>query len=162
PDIRFNAAHDWISDNSPKSVRSVVANAMHSDKATSWITPFNTQYHKAEKWAAEGKPLFKKVFDLGQRFLSDVSRFAVMAQQQAPTLFHEIKSVADAKESLSNIKSWGDLTGKNHRADVDAIAAPLYEGTLYGGGSPTKGVIFSDDQAAPNLQAYRSANQAVP
>jgi len=39
PDIRFNAAHDWISDNSPKSVRSVVANAMHSDKATSWITP---------------------------------------------------------------------------------------------------------------------------
>jgi hypothetical protein len=168
PDIRFNAAHDWISDNSPKSVRSVVANAMHSDKATSWITPFNTQYHKAEKWAAEGKPLFKKVFDLGQRFLSDVSRFAVMAQQQAPTLFHEIKSVADAKESLSNIKSWGDITGKNHRADVDAIAAPLYEGTLHGGGSPTKGVIFSDDQLRKNykltdrqIKLYREALAAA-
>ena len=158
PDIRFNAAHDWISDNSPRSVRSVVANAMHSDKATSWITPFNTQYHKAEKWAAEGKPLFKKVFDLGQRFLSDVSRFAVMAQQQAPTLFHEIKSVADAKESLSNIKSWGDITGKNHRADVDAIAAPLYEGTLYGGGSPTKGVIFSDEKLR---QAYKLTDRQI-
>ena len=69
---------------------------------------------KAKAWAAEGKPWFKDVFDHGQRFLSDVSRFAVMAQDKAPTLFHEIKSASDIKNALKGIKSLRDFTGANH------------------------------------------------
>ena len=140
-DIRFNIATDWIKN---PSVTDFVANAMRSDKSTSIITPFNTQYHKAEKWAAEGKPLFKRVFELGQKFLSDTSRFAIMAQHQAPTLFHELRSVGDVATALKAARSIGDLTGAKHKADIAAIANPLYKGTLYGGGSPTSGVIFSD------------------
>lgn len=141
PDIRYNIATDWISN---PTVSDFVANATRSDKSTSIITPFNTQYHKAHKWAAEGKPWFKRVFDLGQKFLSDTSRFAVMAQDAAPAMFHEVKSLADAKTALRNIRSFGDLSGATHRRDIDAAANPLYEGTLYGGGNPMSGIVFSD------------------
>ncbi len=164
-DIRYNLASDWI-DHS--AVRSIAANAMHSDKATSWLTPFNTQYHKAEKWAQEGKTGFKRVFDMGQKFLSDVSRFAITAQNEAPTLFHEIRSLADARESLKNLRSIGALTGRERKADIEAIANPLYEGTLYGGGSPTSGVIFSDAKLRADyhltnrqIKLYREALAAV-
>ncbi|MBP9806540.1 MAG: PLxRFG domain-containing protein [Candidatus Accumulibacter sp.] len=145
-DIRYNVATDWYDNNAPASVKSIVTNAMHSDKATSLLTPFNTQYHKAQAWAAEGKTGFKRLFDLTQRFISDVSRFAIMAQSKAPTLFHEMRSAGDVGRYLKGIRSFGDLTGATHTADLNAIAAPLYEGTLYGGGSPMSGVIFSDDR----------------
>ncbi|MBK8113432.1 MAG: PLxRFG domain-containing protein, partial [Candidatus Accumulibacter sp.] len=142
PDIRYNAATDWYDNNAPQSVKSVVANAMRSDAKTSWLTPFNTQYHKAEKWAKEGRRRFKTVFDLVQRFLGDVSKFAVLSQNAAPTLFHEWRTLADVRDTLSS----GDMLGKQHRADVAAIASPLYEGTLYGGGNPMNGIRWSDAQ----------------
>ena len=165
PDIRYNIATDWISN---PTISDFVANATRSDKSTSIITPFNTQYHKAHKWAAEGKPWFKRVFDLGQKFLSDTSRFAVMAQDAAPALFHEVKSFADAKTALRNIKSFGDLTGATHRNDIDAAASPLYEGTLYGGGNPMSGIVFSDSKLRHKygltdrqIRLYREALAAV-
>jgi len=142
--VRYNIASDWYADNTPTGIKTVLANAFTSSESTSWVSNFNTQYHKAQKWAAEGKPLFKKVFDLGQQFISDTSRFGVMAQNAAPTLFHEIRSLGDAKKSLMGIHSLKDLTGATHKADIDAIAAPLYEGTLFGGGNPMAGVKFSD------------------
>ncbi|MBP9805945.1 MAG: PLxRFG domain-containing protein [Candidatus Accumulibacter sp.] len=142
PDIRYNAATDWYDNNAPQSVKSVVANALRSDAKTSWLTPFNTQYHKAEKWAKEGRRRFKTVFDLVQRFLGDVSKFAVLSQNAAPTLFHEWRTLADVRDTLSS----GDMLGKQHRADVAAIASPLYEGTLYGGGNPMSGIRWSDAQ----------------
>ncbi len=63
--IRYSLAQDILD----TRVKPMIALAMQSDANTSWITPFNTQYHKPEKWAADGKTRFKKLFDLGQRFL---------------------------------------------------------------------------------------------
>jgi hypothetical protein len=77
-----------------------------------------------------------------QRFLGDVSKFAVLSQNAAPTLFHEWRTLADVRDTLSS----GDMLGKQHRADVAAIASPLYEGTLYGGGNPMSGIRWSDAQ----------------
>ena len=141
-DLRYNLATDWYEAPRMAPVRNLVANALRSDKNTSWITPFNTQYHKAEKWAGEGKGRFKVVFNLVQRFLGDISKFAVMAQSAAPTLLHEWRTLSDVRETLAG----GDLLGRQHRADVAAIASPLYEGTLYGGGNPMDGIKWSDDQ----------------
>jgi hypothetical protein len=144
PDIRYNLAANWPTSALPqaKAIRDTVATALRSDANTSWITPFNTQYHKAEKWAKEGRRRFKTVFDLVQRFLGDVSKFAVLSQNAAPTLFHEWRTLADVRATLSS----GDMLGKQHRADVAAIASPLYEGTLYGGGNPMSGIRWSDAQ----------------
>ncbi|MBP9805540.1 MAG: PLxRFG domain-containing protein [Candidatus Accumulibacter sp.] len=142
PDIRFSAGSDWLNHPRMAPARNIITNAMHSDKNTSWLTPFNTQYHKAEKWANEGKARFKVVFDLVQRFLGDVSKFAILAQNSAPTLLHEWRTLADVRDTLAG----GDILGKQHRADVAAIASPLYEGTLYGGGNPMSGIRWSDSQ----------------
>jgi len=144
PDIRYNLAANWPTSALPqaKAIRDTVATALRSDANTSWITPFNTQYHKAEKWAADGKPLFKRVFNLVQQFLGDVSKYAVMAQNAAPTLLHEWRTVSDVKAALSG----GDLVGRKHRADIAAVAMPLYDGTLYGGGNPMNGIKWSDER----------------
>jgi hypothetical protein len=144
PDIRYNLAASWPTSALPqaKALRDTVVTAMRSDANTSWITPFNTQYHKAEKWAADGKPLFKRVFNLVQQFLGDVSKYAVMAQNAAPTLLHEWRTISDVKAALSG----GDLVGRKHRADIAAVAMPLYDGTLYGGGNPMNGIKWSDER----------------
>ena len=59
-------------------------------------------------------------------------------------------------------------TGSQHNADIKAIAAPLYEGTLYGGADPTKGIVWSDDQLRGRfgltdrqITLYREAREAV-
>jgi hypothetical protein len=144
PDIRYSLATNWPTSAIPqaKAIRDTVATALRSDANTSWITPFNTQYHKAEKWAADGKPIFKRVFNLVQQFLGDVSKYAVMAQNAAPTLLHEWRTVSDVKAALSG----GDLVGRKHRADIAAVAMPLYDGTLYGGGNPMNGIKWSDER----------------
>ncbi len=142
PDIRYNIAADWQTapTRAASTIRQYVADSMRSDSNTSWLTPFNTQYHKAEKWAAEGKVRFKQVFNIVQQFIADTSRFAVMSQNAAPALLHEIKSLRDVKEMLTAKHG----SGKQHRADIEAIASPLYDGTLYGGGNPLAGLKWSD------------------
>ena len=81
-------------------VAKAISAAARSDAKLSWLNPVQTQYHKAERLAQQGKFGFKRVFDLGQKFLSDISRFAIQAENSAPTLFHQIRSFADAKQAV--------------------------------------------------------------
>lgn len=165
---RYNIASDWYDKTVPDTAKTMVANALTSDSSTSWVNALNTQYHKAQRWAAEGKPWFKQVFDLGQKFLSDTSRLSVVAQDAAPNLFREVKSLGDVKKAISGMKSLGDLTGSTHAKNIDAVANPLYEGTLDGGGNPMKGKVFSDDELISTyhlndtqIKLYREALKAV-
>lgn len=166
PDIRFNIATDWQQSPVAKEVAKAFKAAARSGASLSWLNSVQTQYHKAETLAKQDKPMFKRVFDLGQKFLSDISRFAVMAENSAPTLFHQIRSLADAEQAVRSALS-GDF-GKQHNADIKAIAAPLYEGTLYGGGNPMAGIVWTDEQLRSRfglndrqIGLYREAREAV-
>ncbi|MDQ1817287.1 PLxRFG domain-containing protein [Massilia sp. CCM 9210] len=71
---------------------------------------------------AKRQPAFAAVYGAVQRFLGDVSRYAVVAADLAPTLLPKLENVAD-------------IVGKNRKkaltaADTKAIGAPIFEGTL--------------------------------
>ena len=166
PDIRFNLATDWQQSPVAQEVAKAFKAATRSDASLSWLNSVQTQYHKAETLAKQGKPMFKRVFDLGQKFLSDISRFAVMAENSAPTLFHQIRSLSDARQAAGAVLG-GDF-GRQRNADVRAIAAPLYEGTLYGGGNPMAGLVWTDEQLRSRfgltdrqITLYQEAREAV-
>ena len=166
PDIRYSAADNWQQSPVAREVAKAFKAAASSDEKLSWLNPVQTQYHKAERLAQQGKFGFKRVFDLGQKFLSDISRFAIMAENSAPTLFHQIRSAADVKQTIkAGLR--GDF-GKQHNADIRAIAAPLYEGTLYGGGNPMAGIVWTDEQLRDKfgltdnqIKLYHEARDAV-
>ena len=166
PDIRYSLATNWQQSPVAREVAKAFDLASRSDKKLSWLNPVQTQYHKAERLAADGRPLFKRVFDLGQKFLNDISRFAVMAENAAPTLFHQIKSIADVRQAAGEAIR-GDF-GKQRNADIRAIAAPIYEGTLYGGGNPMSGVVWNESQLRQKfgltdrqITLYQEAREAV-
>jgi hypothetical protein len=81
-----------------------------------WDRTVGTQFHKAWKDAE-----FKKVFDDGQNYLNDVSRFAMEAADQAPGLLPKVE-LGSVVNTIANYN-------QNQR-DQKAIAAPVYEGTL--------------------------------
>ena len=88
-----------------------------------------TQFHKAKV-----NQLFKKVFDLGQQFLDDVTLFATRAEDKAADIFPRFGlSKSLLKTGLS-------------KADNQLIGRALAEGTLENGPNPHDGVIWSDDQ----------------
>jgi N12 class adenine-specific DNA methylase len=71
---------------------------------------------------AKRRPIFAPVYEAVQRFLGDVSRYAVVAADMAPTLLPKLENIAD-------------IIGKNRKKpltaeDSKAIAAPIFEGTL--------------------------------
>ncbi|NIA00575.1 PLxRFG domain-containing protein, partial [Massilia sp. CCM 8734] len=71
---------------------------------------------------AKRQPAFAAVYGAVQRFLGDVSRYAVVAADLAPTLLPKLENIAD-------------IVGKNRKkalraADTKAIGAPIFEGTL--------------------------------
>lgn len=73
-----------------------------------------TQYHKAQI-----DRHFKRVFDLGQNYLLDTSRFAMDAADKAPSLLMKLESLRDIFSAKAA-----------KRSDVEAIADPLFAGTL--------------------------------
>ena len=86
-------------------IRDSKFNALHKTIAT--------QYHKSTL-----DKDFKRVFDVGQKFLLDNSRFAMDAADQAPSLLQKLGSLADVFKKGPK------------RADIEAIAAPIFTGTL--------------------------------
>lgn len=129
------------------SVAKWVKAVMDSSNLTTWQKTVGTQYHKAVELAGRGLPHFKAVFDKAQDFLQDISTFAVRAELKAPHLFKKIDSVAALKEA------W------QHQRDAKAIADALYQGTLYGGASPTQGTLWTDDELkATGLLMHRARN----
>lgn len=83
-------------------------------KVNLWSRTVGTQYHLAHK-----VPAFKPVFDAGQAFLADVSRLAVEAESRAPNLFRQMNTISQAVK-----------TGGASNTDIEAIATPIYTGTV--------------------------------
>ena len=116
---------------------------------------------------AERQPLFKPVYEAAQQFIDDVSHFANDAADFAPRL-------------LPRLESWRDL-GKRavSAADSQAVAAPLFEGTLsYTRGKDgslvqtddvdAAGVVFTDAElkgrfglTPAQIELYRQARAAI-
>ena len=116
---------------------------------------------------AERQPLFKPVYEAAQQFIDDVSHFANDAADFAPRL-------------LPRLESWRDL-GKRavSAADSQAVAAPLFEGTLsYTRGKDgslvqtddvdAAGVVFTDAElkgrfglTPAQIDLYRQARAAI-
>ena len=102
-----NALHDLLRSDS-------TFNLLHKTVAT--------QYHKASV-----DKDFKRVFDLGQKYLLDTSRFAMDAADEAPNLLQKLGSIRDI------------FRVGPKRADVEAIASPVFRGTL-------EDKVFSDSE----------------
>ena len=79
-----------------------------------WHKSVGTQYHKA--WKDKD---YKKIFDQAQYYLNDTNRFAMESADLAPGLLPKVDSLADIFKS----------TGAS-KADIEAIADPIYKGTL--------------------------------
>ncbi|MFN0191458.1 MAG: Eco57I restriction-modification methylase domain-containing protein, partial [Aestuariivirga sp.] len=111
-----------------------VATAMHSDRSlTPWMRSVGTPFHQAAELAKQGKPQYKRVFDLVQKFLRDINVFAIQAENKAPNLLHKINTPLDV--------------GKGAKpADIASIADPLYRGTFSGGGSPMEGIKWTREE----------------
>lgn len=127
-----------------------------------WHRTVGTQFHKARVNAD-----FKRVFDRAQDYLHDTGAFANDAAAYAPDI-------------LPQLKSWRDLFGgaKLSKKDAEALAKPIFEGTLMfardeGGGLyetddvPRAGVVFDgtelrsryglDDRQIGMYQQFRAA-----
>ncbi len=89
-----------------------------------WHRTVGTQFHKA--WIS---PAFKRVYDTVQAYLNDFSRFAMMAEQEAPNLLVRLDNPLDAFKF-----------GGASRKDKDAIAVPIFQGTL------DDKTVYSDDE----------------
>ncbi|MET3135114.1 N12 class adenine-specific DNA methylase [Oxalobacteraceae bacterium GrIS 1.11] len=71
---------------------------------------------------AKRAPAFAKVYEAVQSFIGDVSRYAVVAADLAPTLLPKLENVRDIVGAARK----KPLTA----ADTKAIGAPIFEGTL--------------------------------
>ncbi|WP_198292120.1 PLxRFG domain-containing protein [Janthinobacterium sp. CG3] len=71
---------------------------------------------------AKRAPAFGKVYEAVQSFIGDVSRYAVVAADLAPTLLPKLENVGD----IFGAARKKPLTA----ADTKAIGAPIFEGTL--------------------------------
>ena len=88
-----------------------------------------TQFHKAKI-----NPLFKKVFDIGQQFLDDVTLFATRAEDKAMDIFPRFGLTKQLlKMGLSKV-------------DNELIGRALADGTLENGADPHTGVVWTDAQ----------------
>jgi N12 class adenine-specific DNA methylase len=107
-DIRFQRQ-------SAEAVREGLDNLFTSQRTFNrwWHRTVGTQFHKAKK-----DRHFRKVFNLGQDYLTDTSRYAMLAEKEAPNLLLRLEGAGDIlKLGIS-------------RKDREAIATPIFEGTL--------------------------------
>jgi hypothetical protein len=98
-----------------QAVRNTVADYLGNAgaKVSWWDKTLGTQYAKAQKF-----PAYKRVFDQVQQYLEDTSAMANEAADQA-------------KGILPKLETWKDLKNFGLKpADAQAIAAPIFEGTL--------------------------------
>jgi ADP-Ribosyltransferase in polyvalent proteins len=142
-DVRFSRAGDLIDTLRSTATRRGLTD-LYQDATTSqrgfnrwWHRTVGTQYHKAQV-----NPDFKRVFDHAQDYLHDTSAFANDAAAYAPGI-------------LPQLKSWRDINKSLKPRDAQALAGPVFEGTLRyerdaagalqeAGGADRAGVVFTD------------------
>ena len=131
-----------------------------------WFRSFGTMYH-----LAESEPDFKPVFNLGQKFVDDITYYAAGSAEKAPTLLPKIDSVKDfSKQAVSKVTS-------------DRVAAAAFGGTIQYGRDANgvlvdttnpahadvdAGVVFTDDELrtvfnfnAEEIALYREARAGI-
>jgi hypothetical protein len=107
-DIRFSRQ-------AGEAIASELGNLLTSQRTFNrwWHRTVGTQFHKAKK-----DRHFRRVFNLGQDYLTDTSRYAMLAEKEAPNLLLRLEGAGDIfKRGIS-------------KADREAIAKPIFEGTL--------------------------------
>lgn len=126
PNILFSRAPKASLD----SARNLFEDMTKSDRVLNrMISKFNTPFH-----IAETQPAFKPVYDEAQASNQTVSSVANAAADQAPDLLPRIDSIADFKKKTAS------------KEDMNAVADAVYAGTLFGGGSPMEGRVWTDDE----------------
>lgn len=133
-----------------------ISQVMRSLKVTGLLSSFkspasfgifrniNTQYHKAATLAKQGKPQFKAVFDKLQDYLNDISALAVTAEQKAPAWFRELTSLRPDAFNLRALRA--HFKGVAKKPDIQAVMPWLNHGTLYGGGNPLEGRLWTKEE----------------
>ena len=113
-----------------------VSDLVHTDNELNWVkNKFGTPQN-----IALTSPAFKPVFDEGQAFLTDISRFANMAGDAALSILPRIDRLRDVLPGmLGGVK----LAKKE---DLSAAMGASMAGTLFGGGSPLKGRVWTDTE----------------
>ena len=133
-------ARDWLSDS-----------IMPTEKGhfNWWHKTVGTQLHKARV-----NPDFGKVFDIAQKFMSDITMFAQRAESFAPSILPRSDSIA----GLFNQKAWKEFKAGNPLSiakvlntglgeeDNRLVADALNAGTLENGADPRTGVVWTDAQ----------------
>jgi hypothetical protein len=127
PDIRFSRSLH-------QAIRDEIAFTFVRDKKFGPLKNLMTQFHKAWK-----NPEFKSVFDRGQDFLTDTTKYAMQAESLAPDMLVRLESLKDVFK-----------TGAGQK-DTEAVAKALFAGTLDGGANPEDGVVWSDADLSANF-----------
>ena len=100
----------------------------HPGKVSLWDKTVGTMRHLAER-----SPAFKPVYEAAQRFIDDVSMLGNDAADRAPRLLPRVETLADLKKK--------PITA----ADNQAVAKPLFEGTLLWARDVDGKPILADD-----------------
>lgn len=115
----------------------------------------SSQFHKAKIDAD-----YRRVYNRAQSFIEDVARYGSEAADLAPDLLPKMDSVSDAMRGLWNAKT--------DKADVEAISAPIFDGTLYEDDRGNTGKVWSDDElrrhynlSDKQIKLYRQFREAV-
>jgi hypothetical protein len=116
-----------------------VRDLLHSSgKLSWWSRTVGTPQHVAETNAE-----FRPVFDEGQAFIHDVSRFANEAADAA----NGDPNDPNAMHILPRIEQFMDFLKKHaSNEDQERVMGALMTGTLWGGGDPLQGRIWTDEE----------------
>lgn len=111
PDIRFSRSSTVdLKDSALAQIHQALT---HPGKVSLWDKTVGTMRNLAER-----SPAFKPVYEAAQRFIDDVSMLGNDAADRAPRLLPRVETLADLKKK--------PITA----ADNQAVAKPLFEGTL--------------------------------
>lgn len=111
PDIRFSRSS--AADLKDSALAQIHQTLTHPGKVSLWDKTVGTMRNLAER-----SPVFKPVYEAAQRFIDDVSMLGNDAADRAPRLLPRVETLADLKKK--------PITA----ADNQAVAKPLFEGTL--------------------------------
>ncbi len=127
-------------------VAEFVRNLLHNDKRFNfWHRTIGTQQHKALI-----NREFRPVYDESQACLSDVSKYANESADLARELLPRVESFKDfAKQSPS-------------KDDIEKVSGALMEGTLFGGGSPLDGRVWTDEELRSGRALERMGGGQLP
>jgi len=139
PDIRRSVGDIAQTIQQSSRVSTFVGNLFKSPSPLGPLNWINTPFHKAQKLAEKGMPGYKRVFERMQHYLNDISGFAIKSEQLMPSIMRELKGIMpkDFKEYFKSAAS---------EKDIATIGPWLNHGTLYGGGNPLQGVVWTDDE----------------